>query len=60
VAGPTVLIVDDDDPTRTLFRIILEAEGFTCHEAGDGATALAALDEDWRGRSWPVSGRSGS
>jgi signal transduction histidine kinase len=45
VAGPTVLIVDDDDPTRTLFRIILEAEGFTCHEAGDGATALAALDE---------------
>jgi signal transduction histidine kinase len=40
VAVPTVLIVDDDDPTRRLFRIILEGEGFACEEAGDTAAAL--------------------
>jgi signal transduction histidine kinase len=39
-----VLLVDDDVDTRRLFRIILEAEGYSCHEAGDGAGALAVLD----------------
>lgn len=39
-----VLLVDDDVDTRRLFRIILEAEGYSCHEAGDVAGALAALD----------------
>lgn len=42
MAGPTVLIVDDDVPTRRLFRIILEGEGFDCEEAGDTAAALEA------------------
>lgn len=42
MAGPKVLIVDDDDPTRGLFRIILETEGFICEEAGDAASALEA------------------
>ena len=44
MAGPRVLIVDDDDPTRGLFRIILEAEGFSCEEAGDTESALAAVE----------------
>lgn len=43
MAGPTVLIVDDDVPTRRLFRIILESEGFDCEEAGDTAAALEAV-----------------
>lgn len=43
MAGPTVLIVDDDDPTRRLFRIILEGEGFDCVEAGDVTSALEAV-----------------
>ena len=43
MAGPTVLIVDDDDPTRRLFRIILEGEGFACEEADDTASALEAV-----------------
>jgi signal transduction histidine kinase len=43
VAGQTVLIVDDDEPTRRLFRIILEAEGFICAEAGTTEEALEAV-----------------
>ena len=38
-----MLIVDDDDPTRRLFRIILEGEGFACEEAGDTTSALEAV-----------------
>lgn len=45
MAGPKVLIVDDDDPTRRLFRIILEGEGFDCEEADDVATALDAVGQ---------------
>ena len=43
MAGPRVLIVDDDADTRRLFRIVLETEGFVCEEAGDAAAALAAV-----------------
>ena len=43
VPGPTLLIVDDDAPTRRLFRIILESEGFDCVEAEDTRAALAAV-----------------
>lgn len=43
VAGPTLLIVDDDEPTRRLFRTILESEGFPCVEAGDTTSALDAV-----------------
>ena len=38
-----MLIVDDADPTRRLFRIILEGEGFDCEEAGDTAGAIEAV-----------------
>ena len=44
MADPTVLVVDDDGPTRRLFRIILEGEGFRCVEAPDTASALVAVD----------------
>jgi signal transduction histidine kinase len=43
VAGTTVLIVDDDEPTRRLFRIILEGEGFSCVEASDVQGAVSAV-----------------
>ena len=45
MADSTVLIVDDDDPTRRLFRIILEAEGFRCVEAPDTRSALGAVGD---------------
>lgn len=42
---PTVVIVDDDSGFRSLARALLEAEGFdVVGEAGDGASALAAVD----------------
>jgi len=39
-----ILYVDDDDGTRDLVRIILQKEGITLLEAGDGPQALAV----WR------------
>ena len=39
---PRVLIVDDDLRVRLLHRAVLEQLGCECHEARDGATALAA------------------
>jgi CheY-like chemotaxis protein/anti-sigma regulatory factor (Ser/Thr protein kinase) len=40
--GP-VLIVDDEAPNRDLLRRLLQREGLSVVEAGDGAAALAAL-----------------
>jgi response regulator RpfG family c-di-GMP phosphodiesterase len=40
-----VLIVDDEAAIRCLARQILEANGFACLEAVDGASALAAFGE---------------
>jgi signal transduction histidine kinase len=47
VSRPIVLVVDDDAPTRRLFRIILEGAGFDCRVAGDaaGATAEVAMGD---------------
>lgn len=39
---PTVLVVDDCDDARELFRAVLEREGFRVIAASDGADALAA------------------
>ena len=42
---PTVVIVDDHNGFRSSVRALLEAEGFeVVGEAGDGASALAAVD----------------
>ena len=39
----TVLIVDDEMPTRTLFRIMLQGAGYDTIEAEDGEEALAFI-----------------
>ncbi|MBN2303435.1 MAG: response regulator [Anaerolineae bacterium] len=39
----TVLVVDDDRGLRTLYRSILENQGYTVHEAANGAEALQYL-----------------
>ena len=38
-----ILIVDDEMPTRTLLRIMLQGAGYTTFEAEDGEEALAAV-----------------
>ena len=43
--SPRVLIVDDELRVRLLHRAIMEGLGCACHEARDGATALAAAAE---------------
>ena len=37
---PSILIVDDSRPVRTVLRHILQDAGFTIYEAPDGRTAL--------------------
>lgn len=39
----SVLIVDDDKELRTIYRMILERQGYTVYEAGNGAEALKFL-----------------
>ena len=41
-----ILVVDDDEPTRTLLRRLLSIEGYEIAEAADGASALAQIGED--------------
>ena len=38
-----VLILDDEAPVRKLARAVIEPMGATCHEAGDGLTALELI-----------------
>jgi CheY-like chemotaxis protein len=38
-----ILIVDDEPACRRLCKLVLEAKGFECDDAGDGKTALQAL-----------------
>ncbi len=43
--SPRILVADDDDGLRQLFRLVLQKEGFEVIEASDGEEALArALD----------------
>jgi CheY-like chemotaxis protein len=42
---PDVLLVDDDDVTRRVLAVALEGDGFRVREAGDGAAALASLQD---------------
>ncbi|MGH3071338.1 MAG: response regulator [Gaiellaceae bacterium] len=45
LAGPLVLIVDDDERMREYVRVNLEVEGYEVKEAGSAEDALAALGE---------------
>lgn len=40
MSGRTILLVEDDDDTRNLNRLILEMGGYTVLEAADGREAL--------------------
>lgn len=41
---PTILVVEDNPTTLKMLRVALEAEGYRVVEAGDGRTALAAVE----------------
>jgi two-component system alkaline phosphatase synthesis response regulator PhoP len=40
MAGPRILVVDDEPAIRLLCRVNLQADGFTVQEAPDGAAAM--------------------
>ena len=40
------LVVDDDDPIRTMLATIVAHEGFAVETARDGAEAIAQIDAD--------------
>jgi two-component system phosphate regulon response regulator PhoB len=46
VACSRVLVVDDDQRVRTVVAWQLEADGFAVTEAGDGAAALAQIEDN--------------
>lgn len=41
-----ILIVEDDEELRSIYRQALEREAFVVHEAADGADALEHLEKD--------------
>ena len=43
---PKALVVDDDEPIRTLLARIVEHEGFTVQTARDGREAIDRIDSD--------------
>ena len=42
---PTILIVEDDDDLRRMFRTTLTLAGYEVEEAGDGLEALHKIDQ---------------
>lgn len=42
----TILIVEDDDELRRMFKTSLLLEGFNVREAGDGLEALTQIDRE--------------
>jgi CheY-like chemotaxis protein len=43
--APVVLVVDDNDDTRTMYATLLTTAGFDVRLAADGDAALAAADQ---------------
>ncbi|HEX3539611.1 MAG TPA: response regulator transcription factor [Acidimicrobiales bacterium] len=41
-----ILVVDDDEPTRTMLQRLLSWEGYVIEVAGDGPAALAMVEQD--------------
>jgi CheY-like chemotaxis protein len=54
-AGATILVVDDDDSTRTVVARILQRAGYLVRLAPDGIQALRVLDADPDGIDMLVS-----
>ncbi len=46
IAGPTVLVVDDELAIRALLQDLLEGEGYRVLVATEGSAALAAAQEE--------------
>lgn len=42
---PTILVVEDDEPIRTLYELKFKQEGFTVHSAGNGREGLREAEE---------------
>jgi putative two-component system response regulator len=43
LAGPRLLVVDDEEPIRRVMRRLLERNGYECEDASDSAEALLRL-----------------
>jgi len=41
----TVLVIDDEAPTRTMFQLLLEVMGYTVFTAGNGARGIELFKE---------------
>ncbi|MDQ3467661.1 MAG: response regulator, partial [Chloroflexota bacterium] len=41
-----ILVADDDSSVRAILKELLESEGYTVDEAGDGAQVLSALGNE--------------
>lgn len=48
-AGPTVLVIEDDEAVRSSLEILLQAYGFQVVLARDGRLGLAAFRANHRG-----------
>lgn len=46
VAMPRILLVEDNEDVRGLYRDVFAREGYAVLEAGDGPAALAAVEHD--------------
>jgi putative two-component system response regulator len=44
--NPRVLIVDDEERNRIVLKEILQRQGYTCSQAGDGVEALEEIKKD--------------
>ena len=48
-AGPTIMVVDDDDDVRSLMKKALEMNGYRVVEAGDGDQAVEIAQREHPG-----------
>jgi DNA-binding response OmpR family regulator len=46
MSQPRALIVDDDEPIRTMLAALVQQSGFAVDTAADGAEAIASIDRD--------------
>lgn len=46
MSQPRALIIDDDDPIRTMLSTIVRHQGISVDTARDGGEAIASLDRD--------------